>query len=390
MPDRAVEVLLVGGGVASVRCARALRRNGFGGSILLVAEEPRLPYNRPPLSKEVLRGDVPADLLLVEGADWYERRSIEVRTGLAASRIVRDQRFVELDDGSTIGYGQLLLATGATPRIPAIRGVERARTLRTIDDAIGIRSSVNPGMRIVIVGGGFIGVEAAASLAAVGAEVTLVEVSERLWGGSLGDDLSAWAERSLIGDGVAIRLGAAVTEIRDTAVVIGADSVRSYLTVVCVGVAPRDELGRAAGLPVDDGIVTDAGHQTADPHIFAAGDAARVDGRRVEHWHSAREGGERAAASMLGSQLADPRAPWIFSDFGDRHLEVLGMSGPADRSEVAAAVDGRPAVVAWIASDDRIVRLAVTDGAIPAEVARNLVESGARLPDLHRYLYAMR
>ncbi|MCV0402335.1 MAG: FAD-dependent oxidoreductase [Chloroflexi bacterium] len=387
MADSRAGVLLVGGGVTSVRCARTLRRLGHTGSIVLIADEPHLPYNRPPLSKEVLRDDVSLDLLDAEGAAWYERRGIELRVGTPATSVDRTARAVELVDGTTIRFDQLLLATGAAPRIPPIDGVERALTLRTVEDALALRAAVRPGSRVVIVGGGFIGVEVAASLAAIGAEVSVVELADRLWGGSLGPELSAWAARSLVAAGVTLSLGAAVTRIGEGTVAIGPEIIQADVVLLAVGVMPRDELARGAGLSCDDGIVTDAAHRTIDERIFAAGDVAMVAGLRVEHWHAAREGGERAAAAMLGERVADRRAPWIFSDFGERHLDVVGQSVGDERREVLSDPERGPGVVAWVGGGDRVVQMAATDGAVDVERARGLVESRATLTQAHRELF---
>lgn len=384
MAESRVDVLLVGGGVASVRCARALRRLHFDGSILLVGEEGHLPYNRPPLSKEMLRDDVSLALLEAEGAAWYERRGIELRLGTPVTSIDRDRGIALLADGTSIGFGRLLLATGAVPRRPRIAGAERSLSLRTVDDALALRAAVGSRSRVVIVGGGFIGVEVAASLAAIGAHVTVVELGDRLWGGSLGPALSAWAADALIRMGVALRMGSAITAISEAHVSIGDEQVGSDVVLVSVGVQPREELARDAGLACDNGIMTDAAHRTADARIFAAGDVASVAGLRVEHWHAAREGGERAAAAMLGRELDARRAPWIFSDFGERHLDVVGDASAAERSEVIGDLDRGPGLVAWFDGAGRALQLAVADGAIDVEQARGLVESGAAVDGIRR------
>lgn len=382
--ERSADVLLVGGGVAAARCARALRRNGFSGSILLVGDEPHLPYNRPPLSKEALASDVPQDLLLVESPTWYERRSIEVLTGIPATLIDRERRTVELEDDSRIAYGRLLLATGAIPRVPPIPGIAHGMVLRTLDDAARLRTATRPGVSAVIVGGGFIGVEAAAALAGRGVGVTIVELGRALWGGSLGDALSDWAARALGDLGVAIRLGAAVTGIRPGSVKVGDESVAADVVVLCVGVSPRDELARASGILCEDGIVTDASHVTSDVAILAAGDVARVEGRRVEHWHAAREGGERAAFSILGREPAAVRAPWIFSDFSGHHLDVVGATAGGERVEVLEGAGSGPLAVAWVDRRDRVTQLVVTDRLADPEACRGLIESGAKSNEVAR------
>lgn len=370
--------------MAAVRCVRALRRHGSTESILLVGDEAHLPYNRPPLSKEVLGADVDIDLLLAESPAWYERRGIEVRTGTRAASIDRDRRTVELENGERLRFGRVLLATGAAPRLPPIPGVERGFLLRTFDDAVRLRTAVRPGVRVVIIGGGFIGVETAAALAGRGAEVTVVELGGALWGGALGSDLSAWAASALEGHGVSIRFGVVVTGIDAESVSIGDERLGADVAVLCVGVLPRDELAREAGLPCDNGIVTDTRYATADEEIFAAGDVARVDGRRIEHWHAAREGGERAALAMLGRDLPAARAPWIYSDFGDRHLDVVGAALGDERIELLAVEERRPSAVAWVDTDGRVTQLAVTGGFADIDVVRPLISSRPTVAELER------
>ncbi|MEO5986322.1 MAG: NAD(P)/FAD-dependent oxidoreductase [Candidatus Limnocylindria bacterium] len=383
MSDRllTVDVLLVGGGVASVRCARVLRREGFVGSVLLVTEEQHLPYNRPPLSKEALADLVPTDLLLAEPARWYDRRDIQVETRRRVASIDRIRRVAELEDGNQVSFDMLLLATGATPRLPPITGVERAQVLRTLDDAAALRATAPPGSAVAIIGGGFIGVEVAATLAIRGVHVTLLEAADELWGGSLGHALSGWAEEILARLGVRVRLGTAATAIHAGSVAIGGERVEADATLMCVGVTPREELARACGLPCDDGILTDRRQATTDPAVFAAGDVARVAGRRIEHWHAAREGGERAGLAMLGRELPPLRAPWVFSDVGEHHFDVVGTPSGAQRSEVLSDRPGA-IVVAWLADGDRVAQAAATDGAFDVDSVRQLIERGGTLSDL--------
>jgi NADPH-dependent 2,4-dienoyl-CoA reductase/sulfur reductase-like enzyme len=381
-----VDVLLIGAGVASVRCARTLRRHGFAGSILLVGDEPIHPYNRPPLSKELLRADLPDELVLAEPAAWYARRQIGVRLGTRCMRLDPADGVASFDDGSEVRFEQCLLATGAEPRRPPIRGAERGVVLRTLADARRLSAAVAPGMRAVITGGGFIGVEVASSLAARGAKVVVAELADELWGGSLGAELSAWARERLADAGVTVMTGTAATAIEHGSVQLGDDLVGADLVLLAVGVSPRTGLGADAGLAVDDGIVTDIEHRTSAPSVFAAGDVARVDGARVEHWHAAREGGERAALAMLGQAVPLRRAPWVFSEVAGHQLDVVGSAAASER-------------VQRIGSDERFVlayhsagevrQVAIVDASMPVEEARTLVERSGGLEDLER-LFAAR
>ena len=189
MALRSVDVLLLGGGVAAARCARTLRRHGFSGSILLVSDEVLPPYNRPPLSKELLRDDLPSELVLAEPMAWYERRGVELALATSVVGLDAEERTVTLADGARLRFAQLLLATGAEPRRPILPGAEHALLLRTLSDAEALRSRAVAGQRAVVIGGGFIGVEVASSLAARGMAVTVVEVAPALWAGTLGTAL---------------------------------------------------------------------------------------------------------------------------------------------------------------------------------------------------------
>jgi NADPH-dependent 2,4-dienoyl-CoA reductase/sulfur reductase-like enzyme len=376
--ERTVDVLLVGGGVASTRCARTLRRHGFDGSILLVGDEARLPYNRPPLSKELLRDDLPDELLSAEPASWYERRRIDVLTGTRVVGLEPDDRRVTLADGTVIGFERLLIATGAEVQTLPVPGADTSLTLRTVDDARRLRTaavSAGPGAPVVIVGGGFIGLEVASSLAAIGLRPTVVELAPSLWGGTLGSELAAWATERLAEVGVEMRLGALTTRIEDGAAWIGEERLPAAFVVVGVGVLPRVELATVAGLATDDGIVVDAGQRTGHAAVWAAGDVARMEGRlRIEHWHAAREAGERAALSMLDEPIPPIPAPWVFSEIGGRSLDLIGAF---DSWEEERWLDPDRSVLAYLRSG-RVVGLATVDGALAPTVARRLVDEGVR------------
>ncbi len=380
MERRHADVLLVGGGVAAARCARMLRRHGFTGSILLVSDEAIPPYNRPPLSKELLRDDLPGDLVLAEPMEWYQRRSVELTLGVRAESLDPEARTVTLADGVRLGFGQLLLATGAAPRRPAIPGAAGALLLRTLPDAEALRSRAVAGTRAVVIGGGFIGVEIASSMAARGVAVTVVEVAPALWAGSMGPELSGWAVERLGAAGVDVRLGATCESVVADAVRLSDATLAADLVVAGVGVVPRVELAVAGGLEVDDGVLVDDAQRTSASGIFAAGDMARPrDGLRIEHWHSAREAGERAALGMLGQPIPARRAPWLFSEVGGVTLDVVGQAPAWDE------VVDLPGALAYV-RDGRVLQLAILDSAVPVEEARALVESEPSLVEVRSVL----
>lgn len=386
-----VDVVLVGGGVAAVRCARTLRRRKFSGSILLIGDEPRAPYNRPPLSKEFLREDIPAELVNVEPDGWYRRQAVQLWTGVTVVDLDPARRRVSLSDGRSVRFEHCLIATGATPRRPPIPGGEDVLLLRSLADAERIRDRARPGRRAVLIGGGFLGVELAASLAGLGMVVTVLERSGALWGGALGAELAAWARRRLERAGVRVLLETSATSVEPGAVTVGRERLESDLVVAAVGVTPNVELATGAGLALDDGIVVDAAFRASAERVHAAGDVAAVPhpvagGRRlrVEHWHAAREGGQAAAMAILGQPVPPPRPPWFFSEIAGASLDVVGWALPgsevrrvgAEDRFALASLDGR-----------RVTQLAIVNAHLPVEAARDLVATAQpvdRLATLQR------
>ncbi|HEY6607883.1 MAG TPA: FAD-dependent oxidoreductase [Candidatus Limnocylindria bacterium] len=384
--DRSVDILLIGGGVASVRCARTLRREGFAGSILVAGSEAAPPYNRPPLSKELLRDDLPDELVSAEPASWYERRAISLLTGVAVDRLDLSSRRADLADATRIGFGRCLVATGASPIPLTIPGAEHGMSLRTLDDARLLRSralEAGAGSRVVVVGGGFIGVEVASGLASLGLRPIVLERAPTLWAGSLGEVLSAWGRERLDAAGVETRLGAAVTRLEPDAVWVGDERIEAAFAVVGIGVRPRVALGVEAGLAEADGIVADAQQRTSHPAAWSAGDVARADGLRVEHWHAARESGERAARSMLGLPVAPASAPWLFTEVGGTTVDLVGAAGDWDEERWI-----RPNAVLAFLVGPRIVQLAIIGSALDPVVARGLVDAGASVSELDGALSA--
>jgi NADPH-dependent 2,4-dienoyl-CoA reductase/sulfur reductase-like enzyme len=391
---RAADVLLIGAGVAAARCARTLRRHRFAGSIMLVGDEQRLPYNRPPLSKELLRGEVPEDLITAEPASWYARQRVDVLNGVAVTELRVRPRDAVLDDGSTVAFRRCLLATGAEPRRLSFEGTEHVLLLRTADDAIRIRErAVAAGATgsAMVIGGGFIGVEVAASLAAHGLKVTVLERSPQLWSGSLGEVVSSWAVSVLARSSVDVRFGAVASRVDNQNVWLADAPIRADLVVAGVGVTPRVALAEQAGLPVEDGVLVDAS-QAAAGGVFAAGDVARApnpaaDGTRirVEHWHAAREAGESTALGMLGEHVPPARAPWVYTEFAGQLLEVVGWAPDRDEERVLGDPSADRFAVAYLRAG-RVAQLAVANGFLAVEDARSFVEARRELGDLEQLI----
>jgi len=356
--------------VASVRCARSLRKEGFDGRIVLVGDEPVAPYNRPPLSKELLREDLPDDLVLAEPERWYERRGVDLLVGRRVTGLDPDSTEATLDDGTRIRFDRCLLATGASPRSLPVPGGEDVILLRTIADAHRLQAAAaaaRPAAPVVVIGGSFIGIEVASSLRALGLRPTIVEMADRLWSGRLGSELASWATDRLAEDGIGVRLGARVERIDEEGPWVDGARLPAAFVVAGVGVRPRDELAAAVGLHVDDGIVVDPEQRTSHPAIWSAGDVARHGPVRIEHWHAAREGGERAARSMLGLPVAPPPEPWFFSEVAGRSLDVVGVAAAWDEERWVAE-----GLLAYL-EEGAVVQLASIGSAMDASRMREIV-----------------
>jgi 3-phenylpropionate/trans-cinnamate dioxygenase ferredoxin reductase subunit len=334
--------VIVGAGMAGGKAAETLREEGFDGRVVLLGAEPERPYERPPLSKDYLRGEAERDgVYLQEDAGWYEENEVQLRPSTAVESLDLAGRAVVLAGGERVGYDALLLATGAEPKRPPIPGAELdgVHVLRTFEDSDALRSVLDAGGRLVVVGGGWIGCEVAASARQRGLEVALVEPQSVPLEGVLGPELGAFYRDVHADHGVALHLGTGVEAIEGAG---RAERVRTSdgtmleadAVVIGVGVSPRTQLAEGV-LDVDDGILVDASLRASADGVFAAGDVANHDhplfGRlRVEHWANALEQGPSAARAMLGQDAVYERVPYFFSDQYDVGMEYAGHSAPGD------------------------------------------------------------
>lgn len=350
-------VVIVGAGHAGGSAAALLRQYGHTGPIALVGEEPLLPYQRPPLSKAWLKGEAGEEELQLRPPSFYAENDIAVRLGLRATRIDREARLVALEDGEVLPYDALIIATGARARRLALPGGELARTLelRTAADAEMLKAGIARGKRLVIVGGGYVGLEVAASARALGAEVAVVEREPRILARVAGPALSDFFTAQHHKHGVRFALNASIAALEGEggqATGVRLDDGRALacdLVLIGVGAQPNQELAADAGLPCDDGVVVDEQARTADPAVFAIGDVTRrplpLYGRsaRLESVPSALEQAKQAAAAITGHKPPAPEVPWFWSDQYDLKLQIAGLpfdvDGTVVRGDPALKVD---------------------------------------------------
>jgi 3-phenylpropionate/trans-cinnamate dioxygenase ferredoxin reductase subunit len=330
--------LIVGASHAGAQLAASLRQEGWTGEIVLIGDESALPYQRPPLSKAYLAGKCTVDELAIRNAEFYTKQRIQLLDATVEA-IDRSAGHLSLNTGDALPYDKLALCTGARPRRLPTPGADLAGVfyLRTAADVEMIREATSPGSRAVIVGGGYIGLETAASLRALGLEVTVIEATERVLERVTAPEVSAFFDRIHREEGVNIRTGALVKalsgdgRIREV-ILAGGESIPADLVIVGIGVEPNTELAAAAGLVVDNGVVIDDQARTSDPAIVAAGDCASHDmaryGRRIrlESVPSAAEQAKVAAATVCGKSKKISALPWFWSDQYDLKLQIAGLN----------------------------------------------------------------
>ncbi|MGH2674813.1 MAG: NAD(P)/FAD-dependent oxidoreductase [Actinomycetota bacterium] len=345
-------VVIVGANLTGGTAAAALRGQGFDGEVVLIGEEPHPPYERPPLSKEYLRGEQPFEMGLVRPDGWFEEQGIETRFGVRAERVDPRGRVVVLQGGERVPYDALLLATGGRPRtLPGPPG-DRVLYLRTIEDAERIRAHLESGRHLVIVGAGFIGAEVAASARMLGLEVTVLERHHVPLARAIGPEIGRIYAEIHREHGVDLRTEEGVEAVDETAdgVLVRTTTgavIEGDALVVGVGIQPNVELAEAAGLEVDNGIVVDEFCRTSVDGIFAAGDVANhfhpVFGRRirVEHYDNALKQGTAAARNMLGRDEVFDDPHWFWSDQYEYNLQYAGFAHEWDEIVVRGSLEDR-------------------------------------------------
>lgn len=361
----AAGIVIVGAGQAGARAAEALRKEGYSGSVRLIGTESHAPYERPHLSKEYLSGHDERGSLFVHDQSWYADQSIDLLTSTTVIALDAGAHSITLHNGVTLGYDALLLATGSEPRRLTVRGRDLAGVfyLRTIDDADRLRAALLPGgARVLVVGGGWIGLESAAVARTLGNEVTVLAPGDVVLGRALGMDAGSVFAAMHRDQGVHLLMGEGLASLEGAAghVALAATTSGRRLEVdaviVGIGAVPRSDLAAVAGIRVDNGVVVDASLRSSHEGVFAAGDIARAyhplfgQHIRVEHWDTARMMSRAAARAMLGQEVSYDRIPYFYTDQYDLSMEYTGYIGADGYDEFVwrgQPLDG-PAIGFWL------------------------------------------
>ena len=384
-------IVIVGAGHAARRAAEALRARDADVRITMIGAERELPYDRPALSKDVLLREDSERRVFVRDASWYGSQGIDLRLGIRVEAIERGSQQVRLDDGTTLPYRRLLLATGSRVRTfgPVEAGVV-LHYVRTLDDARALRAQLASARRVAVLGGGFIGLEVAAAARQLGCAVTVIDPAPRLLQRALPDVVGTYARHLHESRGVSFHLSRTPRAIRRGAMggaVIETDrgDIAADVVVIGIGVVPNVELAQAAGLEVDNGVLVDAGCRTADAGIFAAGEvtmhfnpllARRV---RIESWQVAENQPAVAAANMLGADETYAEMPWLWSDQYDCSLQMLGLFGSEHRIVVRGDPLSGPFGVFGLDANGRLIAVAVVNSGRDISVCRRLIAAGVEL-----------
>jgi 3-phenylpropionate/trans-cinnamate dioxygenase ferredoxin reductase subunit len=345
-------VVILGGGLAAQRCAETLRRSGHEGEIVIVCGERHRPYDRPPLSKDVLLDAGAEETLCLRPSAWYEEKAVQLRLGVAARLLNHRERRVELSDGSSLPYARLLIATGARPRrLGVFERFENVSTLRTLEDASWLRAALVPNARLLIIGAGFIGQEAASAARRAGAHATIVEADSAPLVGALGAELGAWFTDLNRSNGVELLLEDRVAAVSGARRVDGV-TLASGRTLQCdhvlLGVGVQPNLDWLGGGPLQrTGVRTDVDGRSEIPDVYAAGDAAASFDPLLEahvlgsHWETAARQGARVAKSMLGLDPGPPSVSSFWSDLYGTRVQYLGRASVGDELSLDGDPDAR-------------------------------------------------
>ena len=386
------KIVIVGAGHCAGQLAARLRAEGFEGGIVVIGDEPHVPYQRPPLSKQFIAGEVELDRVHLRPADFYDSSDVELRLGTRVTAIDRDKRTVSLDGGETVDYDKLVLATGARARELSVPGADLKGItyLRNLGHAHEIRERIRPGARLAVVGGGYIGLEIAAVAAKAGVSVTILEMEPRLLSRVVAKPVSEYYLGLHEAAGVDVRTGVRVVgfeggdRVERVMLEVG-EALEVDFVVIGVGVVPNDELAAEAGLAVDNGIVVDEYGRTEDPNVFAAGDCtshpSALYSRRVrlESVHNAMAQAKVVAANLCGNTTAYDEVPWFWSDQYDVKLQIAGLSQGHDETVLRGDPKAGAFTVFYL-KDGVVIAADTVNGMRDRMACRALVTKRARVP----------
>lgn len=376
-------IVILGAGHGGTQLAASLRDEGFVGAITLISDEDDLPYHKPPLSKSFMKA-ADAPLQALRGDSFFAAQAVDLRLGVAVARIDRDAKTVIFADGATLAYDQLVLATGTTARRLAVPGADLPCVfhLRSAADARAMRAALPGVARVVVIGGGFIGLEAAAMLAARGLAVQVVEMAPHVLGRAVSAPVAQAMADFLMAQGVGLHCGASIAAVTTGGVTLGDGAVLpADMVVVGIGAVPEVGLAVVAGLVCDNGIVTDALLATSDPHIHAIGDCAAYPqaqlGRmaRLESVQNATDQARALAKTLTSTPAPYDALPWFWSDIGTQKLQIAGLSHDADDSVIVRRDDGSLQSV-WRLHQGRLVAVETINSAGEHMLARRLIAEG--------------
>ncbi len=350
--NRGAGVLIIGAGQAAAQCADSLRQGGWGGAITLLGEEPFPPYQRPPLSKAHLLGEMQAERLEFRAPAYFAEHGIAILTDTRVSAVDRSAKTVVTDNGRTFTYDDLVIATGARARALNVPGadLDGVFSLRTLADAEYIKTALDAASRVAVIGAGFIGLEFAAVARKRGKDVVVIEALDRVMARAVMPVLSDYFERVHARHGVTLKLGTGVSALhgegrRLTALACDTgETIEADMAVIGIGIVPNVELAEAAGLQCDNGIVVDAHGRTSDPHIYAAGDCASTVHPfagtliRLESVQNAIDQARAVAASICGDDRPYDAIPWFWSDQYDLKLQIAGLTAGCDAQVIRGAM----------------------------------------------------
>ncbi|MEM9054731.1 MAG: FAD-dependent oxidoreductase [Pseudomonadota bacterium] len=388
-------IVIIGGGQAAAQACASLRQYGYEGKITLIGDEAALPYQRPPLSKAYMKGELAEERLYFKPEAWYEAQKIDVSLSTRVEVIDRSTRIVKIADGGEVAYDALIIATGSRPRPLPVEGagLDGVFDLRDLADVERIRPRMLEGQRLVIVGAGYIGLEAAAVARQLGLEVIVLEMADRVLARVTSPLMSEFYETEHRAQGVDIRLGAQLASLKGTdrveaAVLADGTEIPADMVLVGIGILPNVELAQEAGIACSNGILTDRDARTNDPRIFAAGDCAARPlvhyGRkgRLESVHNAIEQGKLAAAAIMEKPRPAEDCPWFWSDQYDLKLQIAGLSTDYDKIVVRGDPKDRK-FAAFYLRDGKLIAVDAVNSPPEFLASKKLIMSGACLaPEL--------